>query len=188
QTAREEECNFIVLGRSQRPRLASRVVKSSVENVIAHAQCHVASVKIGEQRGAGRIVAAVSNERNAQLALELLPAFAQTWNASAKVVEFASGADNASRAETDRAVREAAPPGAEIKMVTDGHVADRIAQETAPDDVILMGDTEWSGLTRLLVPGVADAVAEKSEQTVVLIRAYRPARKRTLLIRLLTGA
>lgn len=188
QTAREEDCNFIVLGRSQHPRLASRLVKSSVEAVIAHAPCHVASVKYGTRAGAPRVVAAISDDRNAGLALQLLPAFARAWNAEAKVVGLAGEGNEATKVELDRTLHEAVPPGTEVKMVAGGNVVARITEETQPGDVILMGDAEWSGVSRLLVPSPADAVAEKADQTVVLIRAYRPARKRSLLFRLLTGA
>jgi amino acid transporter/nucleotide-binding universal stress UspA family protein len=188
ETAREEGCNFIVLGRSQRPRLVSRVVKSSVEKVMSRAPCHVAVVKGGTRSSVRRIVAAVSDERNAKLALQLLPAFARAWNAGAKVVGFTADGNEARRAEADRAVREAAPPGAEVTMVLGSRVAAVIAEESRPGDVILMGDAEWSGLPRLLVPSLADAVAGKSEQTVILIRAYQQPSGRSLLIRLLTGA
>lgn len=189
ETAREEACNFIVLGRSQRPSLAARLVKSGIEQVLAHAPCHVAVVKGGVQRSPERIVAAVNDERNGQLALQLLPAFARAWKGRPKVIGFATGENEAqTRALLDHAVQEGGLSGAEVKIIDDGRLAERIADEAGPSDAILMGDADWSGLSRLVVPGVADAVAQKNEQMVILVRAYRPQKKPSLLARLLTGA
>lgn len=189
QTAREEDCNFIVLGRSQRPSLAARLVKSGIEQVLANAPCHVAVVKGGSPRASLRIVAAVNDEPNSRLALQLLPAFARAWNIGAKVVGFnAEGNTARARGLLEHAIKDSGLARVELKVVEDGHLAARIAAEASPNDTILMGDAEWSGLSRLVVPDVADAVAEKHEQMVILVRAYRPARKSSLLIRLLTGA
>jgi len=189
ETAREENCNFIVLGRSQRPSLGARLVKSGIEQVLSHAPCHVAVVKGGSPRAPLRIVAAVNDERNGRLAMQLLPAFARGWNVAAKVVGFTAGGNTArSRAALEKTVKESGLSRVEVKIIEDGHLATRIAAEASPNDAILMGDAEWSGLSRLVVPDVADAVAEKHEQMVILVRAYRPAKKPSLLIRLLTGA
>ena len=190
ETAREEDCNFIIVGRSPRPRLASRVVKSTIEQVLSRAPCHVAVVSGAAPEKAAHVVAAVSDERNDHLALQLLPAFAESWHAAARVVGFATGgSESRARTNLDRALKNTpAPVGAEVKALGGAEVPASITAEAGDHDVILMGDSDWSGLSRLIAPSIADTVAEASHEMVVRVRAYRPPHKRSLLVRLLTGA
>jgi amino acid transporter/nucleotide-binding universal stress UspA family protein len=156
ETAQEEDCNFIVLGRSPRPRLGSRVVRSMVDRVLDEATCHVAVVKSDGMADVRKVAVAVEEGPHSRLAQELAPAVAERWKAEV-----------------------AALPGAQS--------ADEILGEVGESDVLLVGDAPWSGWTRMLAPALPDLIVEKSKQTVVLIKSYQPKRKRSLLVRLLTG-
>lgn len=189
ETAIEEECNFIILGQSPRPRFVSRVVKTSLEQVLAHAPCHVAVVKGHPATSPTRVVLAVDDDRNSRLALQLLPAFVESWRAPAKIVAFASGGTPVRAQEVLAKLLQKTqlPPGVETK-VAKGVILSSILSEIGVSDAILMGDAPYSGLARFLSPSVADRVAAKSDQMVILVKAYRPAPKRSLLVRLVTGA
>jgi hypothetical protein len=67
-------------------------------------------------------------------------------------------------------------------------MADKILAQAGPHSMIVMGEPSWSGFSRLLALSVSDAIAERSPQMVILLKAYQPQRKRSLLFRLLTGA
>lgn len=156
ETAQEEDCNFIVLGRSPKPRLGSRVVKSMVDRVLDEATCHVAVVKADGMAAVERVAVAVEEGVHSKLAQELAPALAARF-------------------------------GAKMASVPAIRSAEEILAEMQERDAILVGEAPWSGWTRWVAPALPDRIMEKSRQTVILVKAYQARRKRSLIVRLLTG-
>ena len=191
QTAQEEECNFIVLGRSPRPRLASRVVRTIMDQILSEAPCHVAVVKCERGQPVGRVTAEVEDDRNSRLALEILPALAARWNAKPRVLVLGTDGPAAHTRALQLVERlradTALPAGAETVVIGGDHVVEKILAETDAQDVIVMGEASGFGLVRFLAFDIPNLVAERSPQMVILTKAFHPRRKRSLLVRLLTG-
>jgi basic amino acid/polyamine antiporter, APA family len=191
EAAKEEDCNFIILGRSPRPRLGSHVVRTFMDQVLHEAPCHVAVVKCEVPVAIERITVAIEDNNNSKLAMELLPAFAASWNAKQKVLAMiydGAAADAIGRELITKLASVPLSEGTEIGTVAGTDAAQGILAATAESDVIVMGEAHWSGFARWLAPATPDIVAEKGSQMMILVKAYEPPRKRSLLLRLLTGA
>jgi len=190
ETAKEEDCNFIILGRSPSPRLGSHLVRTFMDQVLQHAPCHVAVVKCEMPVRIERVTVAVEDDPNSRLALELLPAFAAQWNATRKIL--ATVYDGAGEGKARELIAGLVPVplsgDTEIGTVPGADAARGILAAAEEHDAIVMGEAPWSGLARLLAPATPDIVAEKSSHMVILVKAYQPPRKRSILLRLLTGA
>ncbi len=191
-TAREENCNFIILGRSARPRLGSRVVRSFMDRVLMESPCHVAVVKCSDVSKVDRILAPVDDDSNSRLALELLPAFVSHWNAAAEVLVLAlDGSRVRTRAERllQRLSREVPFPAGTTTSYLHGVMpAHEILEKIHPADLIVMGESQWTGLAHLFGSTLPDEIAKGTDRPAVFVKAYEPKRRRSLLYRLLTGA
>lgn len=191
ETAKEEECNFIILGRSLRPRLGSHVVRTLVHKVLLDAPCHVAVVKCEIPTTVERIVVPIEDDANSRLAVELLPCFATQWNAKLRILAIVpngSAIDSKGRKLIQRLTGNAGlAADIETGVVSEADAPDQILAELATGDAVIMGEAP-SGLARFLAPATADIVAEKSSQMVILVKAFQTRRRPSLLVRLLTGA
>ena len=190
ETAKDEDCNLVILGRSPRPRLGSHIVRTFMDQVLRQAPCHALVVKCEMPAEIERITVAVENDRNSRLALELMPAFAARWNAKTKILAMVydgASIDAKGRDLIAEIAPAPLPENTEIGSVAGIDAAEGILASAAEHDVIVMGEAQWSGLARWLAPATPDIVAKKSAHMVILVKAYQPSRKRSLLLRLLTG-
>jgi amino acid transporter/nucleotide-binding universal stress UspA family protein len=192
EAAQEEECNFIILGRSPRPRLASKLVMSSMHKVLRDAPCHVAVVKGDPPERAEHVLVPLEEDRNSRLALDLAPALADRWGAEPLILPLVPGgpgADLQASALYDRMRSDTGQPsGIQVEALASDGLVRRIVERAGEKDVIVMGEVPWTGFARMLAPAVCDEIAEKSPQMVILVKAFQARRKRPLLFRLLTGA
>lgn len=193
ETAREEKCNFLLLGRSPRPRFGSRLVRTTMDQVLENAPCHVAVVKLQPVTEVRRVTAFIEEGPDSRLALELLPAFAGAWNAPSRVVAFVP--DGAPTKERGRALVKRLDGGSAdlldawgVEALPGVPTSERILAASGEGDLILMAETPASMVSRLLSLGTPDVVAERSPGMVILTRAHRPRRKQSLLVRILTGS
>lgn len=192
ETARSEECNFILLGRSPRPRLGSRLVRTTVDQVLENAPCHVAVVKPRAMKDIRRVTAFVEEDADSRLALEILPAVAKAWNAPQRIVAFvprppASASAGREVAEWLNAGRGEVFDDREVQVLHGVPDSERILGACGEGEVVLMSEAPVSAITRLLSVEPSDVVAERSRGTVILTRAHRARRRRSLLVRILTG-
>ncbi len=192
QTAQEEDCNFIILGRSPKPRFGSKLVMTSMHRVLRNAPCHVAIVRSEPIPDVLRVHVPLDDDRNSRLALELSPALAERWNAHRRLLPLVpEGPDPLARGRS-LIDRLASDPnliaGAEISAIAGGPAAQRILEQAGSRDLIVIGEAPWTGYARLLAPALCDEVSERGNQMVVMVKAYQAPRKRSLLFRFLTGA
>ncbi len=192
ETAKEEDCNFIIVGRSPRPRLGSRLISTFMDKIAREAPCHVAVVKCESTAEVNQITVPVEDDRNSRLALDLLPALSARWQARPKVLALASDGGMVGSGGSvllERLAQDAGlPPDVPVSVISGSPIADKILAEAGPHGIIVMGEPSWSGLSRLLALSVSDVIAERSSQMVILLKAYQPSPKRSLWVRLLTGA
>ncbi len=192
KTAREEECNFIILGRSARPRFGSRVVRSFMDRLIMESPCHVAVVKCADDSRIDRILVPVDDDRNSRLALELLPAFASRWGAITEILALGLDGSRA-QARAEQLLQRLSgeipfPSGARTSHVDGIMPARELLEKIGPKDLIVMGESQWTGFAHLFGSTLPDDIAKQTEQPIVFIKAYEPKRRHSLLFRLLTGA
>jgi APA family basic amino acid/polyamine antiporter len=143
-TARDEECNFIVLGREKDPDFIERMFSSIIDSVIAKAPCEVA-VLHGQIR-AGKIKTILipfGRDIHTLLATEVAPAFIDYFNCRVKIVlVFEPDADSAEQEEREKTVRDLMVQNslaAELKILHDVDILRGILAEAREADLILMG-------------------------------------------------
>ncbi len=106
QTAREEQCNFLVLGEPHQQSFLERLVSSIVERVFQDAPCQVGVLYGAIDPPAVReILVPVTRGANSSLAVQLAPAFAARFGATMRAVTVVD--ERLSDAETERRVTEA---------------------------------------------------------------------------------
>ena len=139
-----------------------------------------------------QITVPVEDDSNSRLALDLLPALSARWQARPKVLALAPEGTWMRSGTPDfmeKLIKDVElSPEVPVTVISGAPFADKILAEAGPKGIIVMGEPSWSGLSRLLALSISDVVAERSSQMVILLKAYNPRPKRSLLVRLLIGA
>jgi len=179
ETVREDDCNFLVIGRRARPTAVEWLFGAALDAMIATLPCDVAVVSGALRRGvAGRVVLPVGDGPNARLACELAPALASWCEASIwplSVVRTSAGADEAARqrAGVERLVAEA---GIEAKPAALRHddVTAAILDVTTSTDVVLLGGSASGPLAEAIVASVPRQLVAAANLPAVIVRKYQP--------------
>jgi APA family basic amino acid/polyamine antiporter len=196
ETAQEENCNFIVMGRVSKRTLGDRLLATVIDAVLENAPCDVAVVRPGEG-GLGdveRILVAVSGSANARLAAELAPAFADRFDAKLRVITVSGATDefglprySASNLLDDILCDVECRRGFEREVVPAEDVTEAVISEIKPRDLVVMGARKGGAWEQLLFKSIPEEVYERVNNTVVIIKKFTPARAGKLE-RLLSGS
>ncbi len=196
ETAREEHCNFLVMGRAPQRTLGDRMLATVIDAVIDNAPCDVAVVTPGPAgiTDVSRILVTVSSSANSRLAAELAPAFADRFDASLRVVTVAGATDDfgfptvSGRKVIDDVLGDVeSRHGLEREVIYADDVTEAVIGDVRPGDLVVMGARKGGAWEQLLFKSVPEEVAERVDNTVVIIKKYLPVR-RGRLQRLLAGA
>ncbi|MEO8433128.1 MAG: amino acid permease [Acidobacteriota bacterium] len=175
ETAREEECNFVVIGRPQSQSLFDRIVASIVERVLADAPCRVGVVFGRVEAGAvRRVVIPVTRRANSRLAVELAPAFAQRFEASMHPVTVVPlGA----RPDEEKALEEGAREtlaeaelDTPLELVRGTDVAHGLSRAIRTGDLVLLGAPSSGPVAGTLSETVPALIARHGRNPVVVVR------------------
>ncbi len=177
ETAREESCNFIVIGSRRNRGFLDWVYAATLENVLREAPCDVAIVGGRVRPGVvRRLVLGVDSDANARLAAELAPALAQWCDADVRPVTIVPPLATAEEAQKRREaaaelVREA---GLEQRLSVIRHedVAGALADVSDAGDLILLGASPAGTLAQLLAPPVPHELLERGTVPIVMVRKY----------------
>ncbi len=195
ETAREENCNFIVMGRVGRASLSDRLLATVIDAVLENAPCDVAVVRPGSRdlTDVERILVAVSGSANARLAAELAPAFADRFDAKLRVITVSGATDefglprySAGNLLDDVLCDVECRRGFEREVIYASDVTEAVMSEIRPKDLVVMGARKGGAWEQLLFKSVPEEISERVNNTVVIIKKYMPLR-RGRLARLLTG-
>jgi amino acid transporter/nucleotide-binding universal stress UspA family protein len=180
ETAREEDCNFIVIGRRRSPPILERIFAATLESTVRRAPCDVAIVVGTVRRGiVRRIVLPLDGGRNARLAAELAPAFAAWCDATIRpltVIPEEATPDEARRAreEAGRLVKECGIEG-RLTVVRKDQVVDAILQASDAGDLVLMGAASSGTLAERIAPTVPGEMIERGKVPMILVHKYEQA-------------
>jgi amino acid transporter/nucleotide-binding universal stress UspA family protein len=176
-TAMDEECNFIVLGREKDPDFMERMFSSIIDSVIAKAPCEVAVLH-------GRIVAdrirtiliPFGRDVHTLLATEVAPAFIDYFGCRVRVVlVFEPDAGAAEKEAREKAVRELMARNslqADLKILHDVDILQGILSEARDADLILMGGRSGDFLELFLGRSLAQEITEQSPCPVLWVKEY----------------
>jgi len=175
ETAREEECNFIVIGQPHRQSIFERIVSSVVERVLQNAPCQVAIVYGRMPKDGPRgVVLPTTKGANAELAAELVPAFGSWFDVPVRAVtvipsEVPQHEADQFIAEAQETLTTAGFPG-ELKVVRRRDVVTGLAQLLRVRDLVVMGAPSTAPIAALFGDTVPAALARRGQHPVVVVR------------------
>lgn len=177
-TAVEEECNFIVMGRQQRPTFMDKFFSSLIDTVIEEAPSEVVILH-GEitSEKIRTIMIPFSDNIHTRLATEIAPALAEYFQADLQIILILSpDAPEYLRKQNIRTLEEIMQqnaPSAKLKLVTERDVFRGILRNTRQADLILMGGYTGDFLQLLLGDSLAQDITENVESPVLWVKEYR---------------
>jgi amino acid transporter/nucleotide-binding universal stress UspA family protein len=175
QTAREEACNFMVIGQAAQPSFIERLVSSIVERVLREAPCHVAivsgTIRPGEVAG---VLVPVTPSPNSELAARLAPAFAAWFEAPARAITVIdrelTDADAERVEEETRTLVGAAAAQAPLQVLRRGEPSRAITRAVKPDEVVVIGAPSTGPLTPLFGETIPTLLARHDRNAVIVVR------------------
>lgn len=185
ETAREEECNFIVIGAPLRQSFLERMVSTVVERVFRSAPCQVAVV-YGDfpPGGITGIVIPTTKGPNTQLAAELVPAFRIGERPPARAVTVVGADDSPAASERlvaeARETLEAAQFKGDLTVLRRADIVEALAAAVGPGELVLMGAPAAAPVAAVFGETIPAALARRGPHPVVVVRDVEPERARRI--------
>jgi amino acid transporter/nucleotide-binding universal stress UspA family protein len=192
ETAGEEDCNFIILGRSGPEKMLDKILTTVVDIVLKEAPCNVAIVHGEKMDQVKRVMITATDNVNSQLAAELSPALVERFKADLLMLHAlreGSGADEETHARRWMdSFTEKTCPGikCERKIVKSEKPAEAIAGQIREGDLLLMGASKGGTLEQLLFSSVPEEVGEKISTPMIVFKRFQP-RKRSWIEGIIAG-
>ena len=183
QTVREEQCNFLVLGRPVTGSVLERLVASIVERVLHDAPCQVGVVygTLAAEHVRG-VVVPVTAGANPRLAASLAPAFARRFGVPLRgLTVFPPGLSEDDETRRDAEVREtlqASDERVELTVVRARNVVQGLADAIHGGELVVVGAPRTDPVAALLGETVPGALAAHGRNPVVVVRDLVPTRVR----------
>jgi len=179
QTAREESCNFLLVGPPSGRSFLERMVASIGERVLQGAPCQVGVVYGSVKEGAiSRVSVPVAHGANSRLAVELAPAMSDWFGAPTRLVTVVErGLTEAEESKARRKVAETlTAAGVDEQPVTlrDFDVGRALVSSVSPNDLVLIGAPAEGPISPVLGQTVPGFVATRSQGPVVVLRDVEP--------------
>ncbi len=175
QTAREEGCNFLVIGQPSTQSFFERLVASIVERVLQDAPCHVAVVYGGiDKAKVTRIVVPVTRGGNSKLAAELATPFSRWFEAPIRaltVVERAAAANGGQeQAEDARETLRAAGSTVELEVLLRAETNTGLLRNLKRGELVLIGAPSSGPVVPLFGETIPALIAKRGRNPVVVVR------------------
>lgn len=175
ETAREEECNFLVIGRPARNTFLERLVASIVERVLVEAPCQV-GVVYGTLRPASvtGVVLPVQLGANAKLAAHFARAFSERYAAPVRALTVL--APDASESAAEQRVSEAralvgeASLQANVEVLRAWDAGRELVGALEPGELVIVGAPTADPVAALLGETVPGVIASESANPVLMVR------------------
>jgi len=180
-TAREEGCNFLVIGRSGAHSIMERIVASIVERVLRDAPCQVGVVygKVHPEN-LSQIAVPITEGRNSLLAAELGPELAAWYKVPLRpitIVDKGLPKEEAERqvAGAERTLKEAGLT-ANLEVLRRSQVAWGLARAMTKGTLLVMGAPSGGDVTPIVGETVPAVVAKRGRNPVLVVRDVEPQR------------
>ncbi len=177
QTAEEENCNFIVVGREKNPTFVERFFSSIIDSVIQRFPGEVAVLHgTFVKEDVKTILIPFNIDIHAILATEVAPAFIEYFNCKVKLLLVYE--PDTTQAEKERReekakelIRENNIP-AELIVMPDSDILTSVVDESRNVDMILMGGKTGDFLELLFGRSLAQEITEQSVCPVLWVKEY----------------
>jgi len=174
ETALEEKCNLIVMGRARRVRLIERLAATIVDSVVRSAPAQVMVVTADRwPRQVGTILLAYERGPHSKLSADLAEVLAvdhQTTIRSVHVLPWTAPPEmiQEARNEMEQELGERAA-GGEQRVIRAGDIVTGLLREAKRADLIVMGGTEAGIIEQLLAYGPPLEMAERTSLPLVTV-------------------
>jgi APA family basic amino acid/polyamine antiporter len=192
ETAAEEDCNFIIMGRTGPEKMLEKILTTVVDIVLKEAPCNVAIVHGEKMDQIKRVVVTATDNVNSLLAAELSPALVDKFKSELAVLHAISqdaGAEEEAQARRwidSFAQRAKLTVKGERKIVKADKPAQAIAEQIHEGDLLLMGSSKGGTLEQLLFTSVPEKVAEQTAVPMITFKRFQP-RKRSWVEKIIAG-
>ena len=179
ETAREEECNFLILGRPTWGSALERILASLVERVLRDAPCHVGIVygQLDPERVKG-ILLPVTGRANPRLAAELAPAFMKGFDAPARAVTVIERGLSPEEAERHKAAAAATLTAAGLDLPLEifrgRDAAQGLLRAIHQGEIVLMGAPSEGSVAAAVGETVPGSIARTGRNAVIVVRGVEP--------------
>jgi nucleotide-binding universal stress UspA family protein len=177
ETAQEENCNFVILGRQKNPTFLERFFSSTIDTVIQESPCEV-GILHGEfaPEKIRNIFIPFGEDVHSRLATEIAPAFADHFKSNLRLgIVFEPETAMAEREEKLNAIRkymnELTVP-AKLQVVKDRDILQGVLRQSKQSDLILTGGRTGDFLELLLGKSLAQEITELSVCPVLWLKEY----------------
>ncbi len=176
-TAEEEECNFIIVGREKNPDFIERFFSSIIDSVIQKFPGEVAVLHGAfKPESIKTILIPFTIDIHAMLATEIAPALIDYFNCKLRILlVYDPETTQIEREEREVKVQELIKENsisAELKISNDADVLKCIVDESKKADLILMGGKTGDFLELLLGRSLAQEITEQSACPVLWVKEY----------------
>ena len=176
-TAEEEECNFILLGRQKNPDFFERFFSSVIDSVINKFPGEVAVLHGRfERENIKTILIPFTIDIHAMLATEIAPALINYFNCKLKILlVYDPETSKREREERELKVKELIKQNsldAEIIIIKDTDIVKAIVDQSSKVDLMLMGGKTGDFLELLLGRSLAQEITEQAACPVLWVKEY----------------
>lgn len=176
-TAEEEECNFILLGRQKNPDFFERFFSSVIDSVINKFPGEVAVLHGRfEKENIKTILIPFTIDIHAMLATEIAPALINYFNCKLKILlVYEPETSKREREERELKVKELIKQNsldAEIIIIKDTDIVKAIVDQSSKVDLMLMGGKTGDFLELLLGRSLAQEITEQTACPVLWVKEY----------------
>jgi amino acid transporter/nucleotide-binding universal stress UspA family protein len=175
QTAREEGCNFLIIGQPHRQSVLERVVSSIVERVLHDAPCQV-GILYGSVRhdSVREVVVPVTKGPNSVLAARLAASFSRWFDARVRPITVIGRGLSRDEARTFReealeTVRTAGL-GGELEVLRRRELARGLLRFIKPNQLVLLGAPSVGPIAPLIGETVPTLIARRGLNPVLVVR------------------
>jgi basic amino acid/polyamine antiporter, APA family len=180
-SAIEEDCNFVIIGRQKHPSFLDRVFSSLIDTVLYKSPSEVA-VLHGDliKENVRTILVPFATNIHTRLAIEVAPALLEYFNAELRVIvviDPRSPADDRMKRilEVNRILTDNSLP-AEAEPVIERDVLYGILQQSKSADLLLMGARSGDFIELLLAQSLTQEITERAKCPVLWVKEYEEKR------------
>jgi amino acid transporter/nucleotide-binding universal stress UspA family protein len=175
QTAREESCNFLLIGQPQPLSFFERIVSTVVERVLQNAPCRVGVVYGNvDARSIKEVVVPVTRGDNSELAAELASAYAGWFDVTPRALTVIE--HSVSDAEADKAVAaarrtlEAAEFAGEFEVMRRYDISRGLIGGIRRGDLVVIGAPSSGPVVPLWGDTIPALIAKRGRNPVIVVR------------------
>jgi amino acid transporter/nucleotide-binding universal stress UspA family protein len=177
ETAIEENCNFIVIGRQKQPDFFDRLFSSLIDNVLQKAPSELAILHGSfVPESVRKIMIPFGANIHTKLATEIAPALVNYFNAELSVAMVVdpriSEIEKKQRIDDMKKILDESSVEADLQIVSETDLLRGMLKQTADADLILMGGRSGDFLELMLGKSLTQEFTERIKCPVIWVKEY----------------